>query len=103
MTAIGRHLEKYVLLGTWEILYNPDFKVVEFDHFKSSAGLHTFTLSVSEWIEKTNAKGMYVKAGRYGGTFAHKDIAFEFGSAISPIFKLYLLKDYQRLPTEEDA
>lgn len=89
-------------LGTWEVMYNPDFKVVEFDHFKSEAGLHTFTLSVSEWIEKTHAIGLYVKAGRYGGTYAHKDIAFEFGSAISPVFKLYLLKEYQRLKDEEN-
>ena len=87
-------------LGTWEIMYNPDFKVVEFDHFKSEAGLHTFTLSAKEWIESTHAIGMYVQAGRYGGTYAHKDIAFEFGSAISPIFKLYLLKEYQRLKDE---
>lgn len=72
-------------LGTWEQIYNPDFKVVEFDHFKSEAGLHTFVLSVSEWIEQTNAIGLYVKKGRYGGTFAHKDIAFEFASAISPV------------------
>ena len=89
-------------LGTWEIMYNPNFKVVEFDHFKSEAGLHTFTLSAKEWIESTHAIGMYVQAGRYGGTYAHKDIAFEFGSAISPIFKLYLLKEYQRLKDEEN-
>ena len=89
-------------LGTWEIMYNPDFKVVEFDHFKSEAGLHTFTLSAKEWIKSTHAIGMYVQAGRYGGTYAHKDIAFEFGSAISPIFKLYLLKEYQRLKDEEN-
>ena len=89
-------------LGTWEVMYNPDFKVVEFDHFKNEAGLHTFTLSAKEWIEKTNAIGMYVQAGRYGGTYAHKDIAFEFGSAISPIFKLYLLKEYQRLKDDEN-
>ena len=89
-------------LGTWEIMYNPDFKVVEFDHLKSEAGLHTFTLSAKEWIESTHAIGMYVQAGRYGGTYAHKDIAFEFGSAISPIFKLYLLKEYQRLKDEEN-
>ena len=89
-------------LGTWEMMYNPDFKVVEFDHFRNEAGLHTFTLSVKEWIAKTQAIGMYVQAGRYGGTYAHKDIAFEFGSAISPIFKLYLLKEYQRLKDEEN-
>ena len=88
-------------LGTWEIMYNPNFKVVEFDHFKSEAGLHTFTLSAKEWIETTGAIGMYVQAGRYGGTYAHKDIAFEFCSAISPVFKLYLLKEYQRLKEDE--
>ena len=89
-------------LGAWEILYNPDFKVVEFDHFRKEAGLHTFTLSAKEWIDNTNAIGMYVQAGRYGGTYAHKDIAFEFGSAISPVFKLYLLKEYQRLKEDEN-
>ena len=89
-------------LGAWEQIYNPDFKVVEFDHFKSQAGLHTFVLSVSEWVEKTGAVGLYVKKGRYGGTFAHKDIAFEFASAISPIFKLYLIKEFQRLKEEEN-
>ena len=89
-------------LGTWEVLYNPNFKVVEFDHFKSEAGLHTFTLSAKEWIEKTGAVGIYVQSGRYGGTYAHKDIAFEFGSAISPVLKLYLLKEYQRLKDDEN-
>ena len=84
-------------LGTWEMIYNSDFKVVEFDHFKSEAGLHTFVLSVAEWINKTNAIGLYVKRGKYGGTYAHKDIAFEFASAISPVFKLYLIKEFQRL------
>jgi hypothetical protein len=72
-------------LGTWEQMYNPDFKVVEFDHFKGEAGLPTFTMSASEWISNTNAVGIKVKSGRYGGTYAHKDIAFEFGSAISPV------------------
>lgn len=89
-------------LGTWELLYNPDFKVVEFDHLKSEAGLHTFTLSAKEWIQTTGAIGLYVQSGRYGGTYAHKDIAFEFGSAISPVFKLYLLKEYQRLKDGEN-
>ena len=69
-------------LGTWEQIYNPDFKVVEFDHFKGEAGLHTFVLSVSEWIEKTAAIGLTVKRGKYGGTYAHKDIAFEFAPTI---------------------
>ena len=89
-------------LGTWEMIYNSDFKVVEFDHFKSEAGLHTFVLSVAEWINKTNAIGLYVKRGKYGGTYAHKDIAFEFASAISPVFKLYLIKEFQRLKEEEN-
>lgn len=75
--------------------------MVEFDHFKSLAGLPSFVLSVSEWIEKTNAIGIVVKKGKYGGTYAHKDIAFEFGSAISVIFKLYLIKEYQRLKEDE--
>jgi len=88
-------------IGTWEEMYNPDFKVVEFDHFKMNAGLPSFVLSPGQWIEKTNAIGMYVSAGRYGGTYAHKDIAFEFGSAISPVFKLYLIKEFQRLKEDE--
>ncbi len=88
-------------IGTWEKMYNFDFKVVEFDHFKISAGLPSFVLSPGKWIEKTNAKGLIVKAGRYGGTYAHKDIAFEFASAINPVFKLYLIKEFQRLKEEE--
>ena len=88
-------------LGTWETLYNPNFKVVEFDHFRKEAGLPTFTMSVSNWIEKTGAIGIISKAGRYGGTYAHKDIAFEFCSAISPMFKLYVIKEYQRLIEQE--
>lgn len=89
-------------LGTWEHMYNSDFKVFEFEHFKSEAGLHTFTPSVSEWINKTNAIGLKVKRGKYGGTFSHKDIAFEFASAISPVFKLYLIREFQRLKNEEN-
>ena len=89
-------------LGTWEKIYNPDFKVVEFDHFRKEAGLHTFVISVSEWVEQTSAIGLFVKKGRYGGTFAHKDIAFEFASAISPVFKLYLIKEFERLKKEEN-
>ena len=88
-------------LGTWEQLYNPNFKVVEFDHFKMQAGLPNFVLSTSEWIEKTKAIGIYVKQGKYGGTYAHKDIAFEFGSAISSVFRLFLIKEFQRLKEEE--
>lgn len=88
-------------LGTWEIVHNPKFKVVEFDHFKSHAGLPSFVLSASEWIEKTAAIGIIVKKGKYGGTYAHKDIAFEFGSAISVLFKIYLIEEFQRLKEEE--
>ena len=90
-------------LGTWELIHNPCFKVVEFDHFKMSAGLPSFVLSASEWIERTNAIGLVVKKGRYGGTYAHKDIAFEFGSAISVPFKLYLIEEFQRLKADEQA
>jgi hypothetical protein len=89
-------------LGTWEMINNPNFNMVEFDHFKKEAGLPTFVLSVSQWVEKTNAIGITAKSGRYGGTYAHKDIAFEFGSAISPVFKLYLIKEYQRLKEIEN-
>jgi hypothetical protein len=88
-------------LGTWEMIHNPNFKVVEFDHFKSQAGLPSFTMSVSEWIEKTSAIGLIVKKGKYGGTYAHKDIAFEFGSAISVQFKLYLIQEFQNLKEKE--
>lgn len=88
-------------LGTWEMIHNPAFKVVEFDHFKMNAGLPSFVLSASEWISKTNAIGIVVKKGRYGGTYAHKDIAFEFGSAISVPFKLYLIEEFQRLKADE--
>lgn len=88
-------------LGTWEIIHNTNFKVVEFDHFRRNAGLPSFVLSASEWIERTDAIGIFVKKGRYGGTYAHKDIAFEFGSAISVTFKLYLIEEFQRLKTDE--
>ena len=88
-------------MGTWEMIHNPNFKVVEFDHFKSQAGMPSFVLSVSEWIEKTSAIGIFVKKGKYGGTYAHKDMAFEFGSAISVPFKIYLIEEFQRLKEEE--
>ena len=88
-------------LGTWEIIHNPNFNVVEFDHFRMQAGLPSFVLSASEWIEKTNAIGIISKRGRYGGTYAHRDIAFEFGSAISMPFKLYLIEEFQRLKENE--
>ena len=88
-------------LGTWEQLCNPNFNMVEFDHFKMEAGLPSFVLSTSEWITKTNAIGIYVKRGKYGGTYAHKDIAFEFGAAISAVFRLFLIKEFQRLKEDE--
>ena len=88
-------------LGVWEMIHNPQFKVVEFDHFRKQAGLPSFVLSCSEWIESTNAIGVMVRKGRYGGTYAHKDIAFEFGSAISVSFKLYLIEEFQRLKEKE--
>ena len=84
-------------LGLWETMHNPDFKPVEFDRFRNEAGLNSFTMRPQKWINATNAKGIISKSGRYGGTYAHRDIAFEFGSWISPAFKLYLIKEYQRL------
>lgn len=88
-------------LGIWEEMYNSDFNSPEFEGIKNEAGLNRFILSVKQWTEKTNSKGLVAKAGRYGGTFAHKDIAFEFASWVSPQFKLYLLKEFQRLKEEE--
>ena len=84
-------------LGLWEKLNNPNFKGIEFEAFKNEAGSNAFTLSPQKWIRATNAIGIVSKSGRYGGTFAHKDIAFEFASWISPEFKLYLIKEFQRL------
>jgi hypothetical protein len=89
------------LLGLWEKLYNPNFKLVEFDQFKNEAGYNHFVLSPKKWIETTNAIGLQSKSGRYGGTFAHKDIAFEFASWVSVEFKLYLIKEFQRLKENE--
>jgi hypothetical protein len=84
-------------IGLWETIHNPDFKPVEFDTFRKQAGLNSFNLTPKKWIEATNAIGIFSKSGRYGGTYAHKDIAFEFGSWISPMFKLLLIKEFQRL------
>ncbi len=84
-------------LAVWEGMYNPDFNYGEFAIIKSNAGLNNFKISVKEWVERTNAKGIVSTAGRYGGTYAHRDIAFEFGTWINPTFKLYLIKEYQRL------
>jgi hypothetical protein len=84
-------------IGLWETLHNPGFKPVEFDTFRKQAGLNNFNLTPKKWIEKTNAIGITSKSGRYGGTYAHKDLAFEFGAWISPMFKLLLIKEFQRL------
>jgi len=89
-------------LTTWEQIYNPNFKVFESEHFKKQVGLLTFTPSVTEWCERTNAIGIYSKMGKYGGTYAHKDIAFEFASAISSVFKLYLIREFERLKEIEN-
>ena len=88
-------------LGLWEQMNNPNFKPVEFDGFRNEAGANAFTMSPQKWINATNAIGIISKSGRYGGTFAHKDIAFEFASWISPGFNLYIIKDYQRLKEDE--
>lgn len=88
-------------LGVWETLYNPDFNRVEFDAFRNQAGLNSFVMTPQKWIEATQAIGIVSKAGRYGGTYAHKEIAFEFASWISVEFKLYLVKEFERLKTEE--
>lgn len=90
-------------LGLWEKLHNPNFKGVEFDAFRTQAGANAFTMSPKKWIESTDAIGIVSKAGRYGGTYAHSDIAFEFASWISPEFKLYIIKDYKRLKSEENS
>ena len=90
-------------LGIWEEMYNPNFNSPEFEGIKNEAGLNRFILSVKQWIEKTNAIGIIAKAGRYGGTYAHKDLAFEFASWISPEFKLYIIKDYKRLKSDENS
>lgn len=90
-------------LGLWEQLHNPNFKHLDFEVFKNQAGANAFTMSPKKWIESTNAIGVVSKSGRYGGTFAHSDIAFEFASWISPEFKLYIIKDYKRLKNDENS
>ena len=89
-------------LGFWENLYNPDFNSIEFDGIMEDAGTNGFIMTPKRWIEKTNSLGIRTKAGRYAATYAHKDIAFEFASWISPEFKLYIIKDYQRLKSDEN-
>jgi hypothetical protein len=90
------------LLGFWETMYNPNFKPLEFEGFRKQAGLNSFVLTPKKWIEVTQAIGITSKSGRYGGTFAHRDIAFEFASWISIEFKLYIIKEFQRLKEEEN-
>ena len=98
-----RSKDNIQFLGLWESMNNPDFKPIEFDRFKNEAGSNAFTLSPQKWIEKTNAIGIVSKSGRYGGTFAHSDIALEFASWISPEFKLYIIQDYKRLKSNENS
>ena len=88
-------------LGIWEQIHNPNFNYGEFAIIRSNAGLNSYKISVKEWTEKTNAIGIFAKAGRYGGTYAYKDIAFEFGMWISPEFKIYLIKEFERLKEKE--
>ena len=98
-----RSRETIEFLGIWESLHNQNFKQVEFDLFRKEAGLNAFTMSPTKWIESTNAIGIVTKAGRYGGTYAHSDIALEFASWVSAEFKLYIMKDYQRLRRDESS
>ena len=98
-----RNRDTLEFLGLWETLHNPDFKPLEFEGFRSQAGLNAFTMSPSKWINNVSAIGIVSKAGRYGGTYAHSDIAFEFASWISAEFKLYIIKDYQRIKTDENS
>lgn len=96
-----RNRNSLEFLGIWEQIHNPNFKGFEFETFKSQAGLNSFSLTPRKWIESTNAIGLVSKAGRNGGTYAHRDIAFEFGAWLSPEFKLYLIKEFQRLKEQE--
>ncbi len=98
-----RSKDTILFIGLWEQLNNPNFKPIEFDRFKNEAGTNAFTLSPQKWISSTDAVGIVSKSGRYGGTFAHKDIAFEFASWVSAEFKLYIIKDYQRLKGDENS
>lgn len=90
-------------LGIWEEMYNEDFDIRAYDDIMQEAGLNRFIMSVKQWVTRTNSKGIVAKAGRYGGTYAYKDIAFEFASWVSPQFKLYLIKEFERLKKEEQA
>ena len=98
-----RNRDVIEFLGLWERLHNPDFKPLEFEGFKKQAGANAFTMSPKKWIEATDAIGIVSKAGRYGGTYAHSDIAMSFATWISPEFQLYIMKDYRRLKTDENS
>ena len=99
-----RNMNTLEFLGVWESLHNPDFKGIEFDAFRKQAGLNSFTMTPTKWVNGTGAIGIRTKRGRYAsGTYAHKDIAFEFASWVSPEFKLYVIKDYQRLKSDENS
>ncbi len=98
-----RNRDVIEFLGLWERLHNPDFKPLEFEGFRKQAGANAFTMSPKKWIEATNAIGIVSKAGRYGGTYAHSDIAMSFATWISPGFQLYIMKDYRRLKTDENS
>ena len=98
-----RNRDTLEYIGLWEVLNNPDFNRVQFDTFRNEAGLNRFTMTPKKWIESTNAIGIVSKAGRYGGTYAHSDIAMEFASWISPEFKLYIIQDYKRIKLDENS
>jgi hypothetical protein len=97
-----KNKDTVLFLGIWERINNPIFNSIEFEGIKNQAGQNSFYLSAKKWIDRTGARGLIASAGRYGGTFAHKDIAFEFGSWLSPEFKLYLIKEFQRLKDDEN-
>jgi len=97
-----KNKDTVLFLGVWERIYNPGFNSLEFEGIRNEAGRNSFFLSAKKWIDLTKAKGLIASAGRYGGTYAHKDIAFEFGSWLSPEFKLYLIKEFQRLKDDEN-
>lgn len=98
-----RNRDVIEFLGLWETLHNPEFKPLEFEGFREQAGANAFTMSPRKWIEATNAIGIVSKSGRYGGTFAHSDIAMSFATWISPEFQMYIMKDYRRLKTDENS
>jgi hypothetical protein len=97
-----KNKDTVLFLGVWERINNPDFNSIEFEGIRNEAGRNSFFLSAKKWVDRTGAKGLIASAGRYGGTYAHKDIAFEFGSWLSPEFKLYLIKEFERLKDEEN-